>query len=409
MRRLVAALLSALALVGALPAPAAGPKEELSEVERRIEELAEDIESSRADKGSAAQRLLESQAALEESRAAVAAGEAEVEAAAARVAQRRRELGELRRHRQEVAGNLVATRLADAAERRRLRRDSAAMYMEAVGGGIALFGMADLIEMEAAREYTGAVVRRTDRATRILAGLRRQAIGQQAELERRSGQVRMAVEALQAEQALLEDALVELREVEAGRAAAVSEAEDRLADIEGEISAAEQHRQGLEADAARLEAELSSRRPAEGPAQEEVATTSTTVVPADDGLSWPLWGLVTSGFGWRFHPIYADMRLHTGVDIDGSTGASILAAGNGIVIIAGPYGGYGNTVAIDHGDGLITIYAHQETIFVVIGEWVAQGEVIGTVGCTGLCTGPHLHFETRVWGAATDPLSWLGG
>ncbi len=409
MRRLVAAQLSALALIGALPAPAAGPKEELSEVERRIEELGEDIERSRADKGSAAQRLLESQAALEESRAAVAAGEADVEAAAARVARRRQELWELRRHRQEVAGNLVATRLADATERRRLRRDSAAMYMEAVGGGIAIFGMADLIEMEAAREYTGAVVRRTDRAMRILAGLRRQAIGQQTELERRSGEVRRAVEALQAEQDLLEDALAELREVEAGRAATVSEAEDRLADIEGELSAAEQHRQGLEADAARLEAELSSRRPAEQLAQQEVATTSTTVAPADNGLSWPLWGLVTSGFGWRFHPIYADMRLHTGIDIDGSAGTSILAAGNGIVIIAGPYGGYGNTVAIDHGDGLITIYAHQETIFVVNGEWVAQGEVIGTVGCTGLCTGPHLHFETRVWGAATDPLSWLGG
>ena len=409
MRRLFAALLSALALIGALPAPAAGPKEELSDVERRIEELAEDIERSRAEKGSAAQRLLDSQAALEESRAAVAAGEADVDAAAARVARRRQELWELRRHRQEVAGNLVATRLADATERRRLRRDSAAMYMEAVGGGIALFGMADLIEMEAAREYTGAVVRRTDRAMRILAGLRRQAIGQQTELERRSGEVRRAVEALQAEHDLLEDALVELREVEAGRAATVSEAEDRLADIEGELSAAEQHRQGLEADAARLEAELSSRRPAEELAQQEAATTSTTVAPADNGLSWPLWGLVTSGFGWRFHPIYADMRLHTGVDIDGSAGTSILAAGNGIVIIAGPYGGYGNTVAIDHGDGLITIYAHQETIFVVNGEWVAQGEVIGTVGCTGLCTGPHLHFETRVWGAATDPLSWLGG
>ena len=92
------------------------------------------------------------------------------------------------------------------------------------------------------------------------------------------------------------------------------------------------------------------------------------------------------------------MRLHTGIDIDGSAGTSIVAAADGIVIIAGPYGGYGNTVAIDHGDGLITIYAHQETIFGGNGEWVTQGEVIGTVGCTGLCTGPHLHFETRSGG-----------
>ncbi len=170
MRRLVAALLAALVLIGAVPVPAAGPKEELSDVERRIEELAAEIESSRAAKGSAAVQLLESQAALEESRAAVAAGEAEVEAGAARVAKRREELRKLRQHRQEVAGNLIATRLAEAAERRRLRRNAAAMYMEAVGGGADLLGMADLIQVEAAGEYTGALVRRTNRVLRVITG-----------------------------------------------------------------------------------------------------------------------------------------------------------------------------------------------------------------------------------------------
>ncbi len=412
MRRLVAVVVSALALAGALPAPAAGPNDELSDVERRIDELADDIEQSRAAKGSAALRLLESQAALEESRAAVAAGEAEVEAAAARVARQREELRVLRRHRQEVAGNLVATRLADAAERHRLRRNAAAMYMEAVGGGSDLLGMTDLIEMEVAGEYTGAVVRRTNRVVRTLAGLRRQAADQQAELGRRSGEVRRVVEALEAEQTKLEEVLEALRGVEAEHAAAVSEAEARLVDIESEIAAAEQHRQGLEADAARLEAELRQRKPAAAPAAHEETTTSTTSAvsePESVGLAWPLWGLVSSSFGWRFHPIYADMRLHTGIDIDGSAGDPIVAAADGIVIIAGPYGGYGNTVAIDHGDGLITIYAHQDSIAVGNGEWVTQGEIIGSVGCTGLCTGPHLHFETRIWGAAVDPLDRLNG
>jgi murein DD-endopeptidase MepM/ murein hydrolase activator NlpD len=410
-RRLVAALLVALVLIGAVPVPAAGPKQELSDVERRIEELAAEIESSRAAKGSAALRLLESRAALEESRAGVAAGEAEVEAGAARVAKRREELHRLRRNRQEVAGNLIATRLAEAAERRRLRRNAAAMYMEAVGGGVDLLGMADLVQMEAAGEYTGALVRRTNRAVRVITGLRRQAAGTQQELGRRTGLVRRALDALEAEQAKLEDALESLREVEADRLAVVAEAEARLAELEDEIAAAEQHRQGLEADAARLEAELSQRRPAEEPAPEAPATTTTTEASEteDEGLDWPLWGLVSSGFGWRFHPIYADMRLHTGIDIDGSAGDPIVASAAGVVIIAGSYGGYGNTVAIDHGDGLTTIYAHQDTIAVGYGEWVDEGEVIGTVGCTGLCTGPHLHFETRVWGAATDPLDWLGG
>ncbi len=411
MRRLVAALLAALVLIGAVPVPAAGPKEELSDVERRIEELAAELESSRAAKGSAAVQLLESQAALEESRAAVAAGEAEVEGAEARVERRRQELRRLRQHRQEVAGNLIATRLAEAAERRRLRRNAAAMYMEAVGGGADLLGMADLIQVEAAGEYTGALVRRTNRVLRVITGLRRQAADTQQELGRRTGEVRRAVDALQAELDRLQRVVEELRAVEADRAAAVAAAEVTLAELEDEIAAAEQHRQGLEADAARLEAELSKRRPAEEPAKEAPVTTTTTEAsePEDEGLNWPLWGLVSSGFGWRFHPIYADMRLHTGIDIDGSAGDPIVASAAGVVIIAGSYGGYGNTVAIDHGNGLTTIYAHQDSIAVGYGEWVAQGEVIGTVGCTGLCTGPHLHFETRIWGAAVDPLDQLGG
>ena len=84
-----------------------------------------------------------------------------------------------------------------------------------------------------------------------------------------------------------------------------------------------------------------------------------------------------------------------------------MAAGAGTVILAGAWGGYGNAVVIDHGGGLTTVYAHQSRIAVSRGEKVSRGETIGYVGCTGSCTGPHLHFETRVGGEPVDPMRFL--
>jgi len=99
--------------------------------------------------------------------------------------------------------------------------------------------------------------------------------------------------------------------------------------------------------------------------------------------------------------------MHTGVDFRGGTGTPILAAGAGTVVYAGPRGGYGNTVVIDHGGSLATLYAHQSAIHVSVGTVVVAGQVIGAVGATGFATGPHLHFEVRTGGTPVDPLGYL--
>ena len=88
-------------------------------------------------------------------------------------------------------------------------------------------------------------------------------------------------------------------------------------------------------------------------------------------------------------------------------GTPIQAAAAGTVAIAGPEGGYGNYTCIDHGGGLSTCYAHQESIAVSVGEHVSQGQVIGISDCTGLCFGPHLHFEVRINGQVVDPMGYL--
>ena len=128
--------------------------------------------------------------------------------------------------------------------------------------------------------------------------------------------------------------------------------------------------------------------------------------PGSKDLLWPTDGTVTSGFGYRNHPIFKQRRLHAGIDIPAGTGQSIYAAGDGTVVLAGSYGGYGNAVVIDHGDGMQTVYAHQSKLAVSDGAQVLAGDTIGYVGSTGFSTGPHLHFEIRLGGSPTDPLAW---
>jgi murein DD-endopeptidase MepM/ murein hydrolase activator NlpD len=123
--------------------------------------------------------------------------------------------------------------------------------------------------------------------------------------------------------------------------------------------------------------------------------------PSAAGFIWPVNGPVTSGFGMRWG------RMHEGIDIGVASGTPIHAAASGRVVYSGWMDGYGNLVAIDHGRGISTAYAHQSSIAVGNGQTVSQGQVIGYVGCTGHCFGPHLHFEVRINGTAVDPLGYL--
>ena len=131
------------------------------------------------------------------------------------------------------------------------------------------------------------------------------------------------------------------------------------------------------------------------------ASSTGTGAPSASGFIWPVNGTAVSGFGWRWG------RMHEGIDISASTGTPIWAAAAGTVIHAGWLGGYGNLVVVDHGNGLATAYAHASAILVGVGQQVSQGETLSLVGSTGNSSGPHLHFEVRVNGAAVDPLFYL--
>lgn len=114
--------------------------------------------------------------------------------------------------------------------------------------------------------------------------------------------------------------------------------------------------------------------------------------------------------GWRTHPLYGGRSCHTGIDLRGNYGAKVRAAAAGVVVkVLHGDPAYGNLTLLQHGPRLRTMYAHQSTISVHVGERVRAGEVIGRVGATGYATGPHLHFEVHLDRRPYDPAGWFGG
>lgn len=126
-------------------------------------------------------------------------------------------------------------------------------------------------------------------------------------------------------------------------------------------------------------------------------------------MAWPSPGVtrVTSEFGYRIHPILKVRKLHTGIDIGCPSGTNIVAANYGKIIKAGWNGSYGNMIMVDHGGGIVTLYAHNNSILAKVGDTVERGQTIAKSGSTGRSTGPHLHFEVRVNGKYQNPRNWI--
>jgi murein DD-endopeptidase MepM/ murein hydrolase activator NlpD len=205
--------------------------------------------------------------------------------------------------------------------------------------------------------------------------------------------VRAARNEIAAKRAELARTRSELESREGALASARQQDQQALAQVED-------HQHHLEGEIGDLEGQIQ--------AQLQAASSSVPTQPAgpiqgesSSGFIWPVNGAVVSGFGMRWG------QLHAGVDIAAPAGTPIQAAASGAVVLAAYTGGYGNYTCIDHGGGISTCYAHQSSYAVSSGQSVDQGQVIGSVGCTGHCFGDHLHFEVRVNGSPVDPMGYL--
>lgn len=128
-------------------------------------------------------------------------------------------------------------------------------------------------------------------------------------------------------------------------------------------------------------------------------------------LQWPVPGYsrISSPFGNRIHPVLKTKKFHSGIDIPAPSGRDVVAAGDGKVVSSGGLGSYGKAVIIDHGGGIMTLYAHNSKLLVSEGQTVTKGQKIALIGSTGLSTGPHLHFEVRKDGQYTNPVPYVKG
>jgi murein DD-endopeptidase MepM/ murein hydrolase activator NlpD len=189
------------------------------------------------------------------------------------------------------------------------------------------------------------------------------------------------------------DAAAALRAVEVLKA----EREATLAALQRHISELQAEIDAIAAEQVRLESLIRDRLAAARSKAGRVVRGAVSLT----GFIWPVEGRLTSRYGPRWG------RMHTGIDIAAPAGTPIGAAKAGTVLYAGRMGGYGNLVVLDHGDDVVTLYAHQSRIAANEGQALTQGQVLGYVGSTGHSTGNHLHFEVRVDAHPRDPLPYL--
>jgi murein DD-endopeptidase MepM/ murein hydrolase activator NlpD len=277
----------------------------------------------------------------------------------------------------------------EAAARDELRKRAVEAYMgqpELSAAG--LITHADSFRaVAAAQAYYKAIVNRQKKAVERYSALKDEREALRAGVEKKRTEAKAQQDVLIAQRSKLEDVRTERDGVRQQVLAQEREQQSVLTEIQG-------RKAEFQAQIAALQAESNSIT-----ALLQGVQVGQIAIPPGSGR--------LSTFGPRMHPIFHEMRMHTGVDFGASAGTPIHAAADGVVVHAGPRGGYGNATIIDHGNSLATLYAHQSVIYVSAGQRVVRGQVIGAVGCTGYCTGPHLHFEVRVGGTPVDPLPYL--
>lgn len=405
MRRVYISLFAGLLVVAGLsPNPAgfgsraaAQSQEDIDKIAQQIEDIDALVSQAEGERTQALEELAVILAELEEANAELEAGRQRVLAVETEIADNEQRRDDTIEVLDRLSIDLAETRLK-VEDRRDVVRDRAVeMYMDrSMNFGEALLGVGDVAGVSLGIEYAGQVIESSEELLNSLEVLERTEQRQQDEIVRK----KLELEELLANLEVKKVELVAEREALELVAAEVTEkadaAEAIVAAINAEIAAFEHEKDIAQADIARIEEEIRRKTSGGGGTNPGV-------------LSWPVGGSVTSGFGWRTHPISGASKFHAGIDISAGSGTPISAAGSGTVIVASWYGGYGNTVVIDHGGGLTSLYAHQSSLAVSNGQSVSKGQTIGYVGSTGYSTGPHLHFETRENGTPVNPLNYLNG
>jgi murein DD-endopeptidase MepM/ murein hydrolase activator NlpD len=408
----VLAAIAAACLI--LQAPAIASQTDL---ERRRDRVSDDLESARSGLTDTRAQRDETVAELEQIDRKRTALEAELDKLTSELDSAEAKLAEaeqaLRTTRAEIGRNtdeLEQTERDLEQQRDQLRARVRATFMH---GGVsypeAVLDIDAANDLGASLQYMQAMVSADQRQAQQIEALERK---YEAALERLDG-LRAAQDEARATRGTERDRVAELvderQQVATRLEEQAGEREALLAELESDADRYAAAIDDLEAESDAIKDQLAEIAAAEEESSAASTPSSGAGTPEESSGSfqWPVNGTITSGFGYRTHPVTGTSRLHAGVDFGAPTGTPIVAAAAGTVVSAGWQGGYGNAVIIDHGGGEATLYGHQSRLAVSSGTRVSRGEVIGYVGSTGLSTGPHLHFELRIDGVPTDPMPRL--
>jgi murein DD-endopeptidase MepM/ murein hydrolase activator NlpD len=419
-RRFFFCVLAGSLLVGFV-APGIAGGQTSPDPKARRDELSGAIEDASANEIAAVKELQQATAQRQDLEAKVAALDRELADATQKVAVAEAEIARIQAQVEAVQREIVWIQAEIEKLQAQLNESSVALYKgSGNGGGSALRLLSNTSgahELVAGSKYLGENSRRVERELQKQGSLKAQLDEAERDLKDQKAKAEEAERVAADER----DRVTQLRaatDAERNHAIAAVAQEQQI--IEGIRARRAEFEAEYNAVQAQIQAQIAASvsrgnptptAPATGPKPGPPSAPAPGPAPASTTRNarfiWPVNGSVGSGFGPRIHPISGGSRMHTGVDIGASSGTPIKAADDGVVVMAGPNGGYGNWTLIDHGGGLATGYGHQSSIGVSRGQRVSRGEVIGRVGSTGASTGPHLHWEVRVNGNPVDPMRWV--
>lgn len=392
-RLLLLGLVAALVVPGGV-AGAYDLNDDLARVSERIESINDQISAANASRTSVIADIVATRDALELRQAVLLATQSKLTVTEEQLSERQGVLDNLRTQLQESYQELAETRRRLDDSKQEAREWVRAAYVGTTDSREGVTLSADSVTgVYIGLQYLSLLAADNDRAMLAYESLQTQEERQQVRIQADEVVVNEQIVALE----VIEADLAELATEQAEQAEAVAV---ELASLSAKLDAVDEtitdfsvELDGLEAEQARVEQLI----------KEEASQEGT----APGILVRPVPGAITSSFGMRMHPILGYSRMHSGVDMSAGYGQEIKAGASGRVILVANYGGYGNTIIIDHGGGMTTLYAHQSSFNVSYGDQVGAGNIIGYVGSTGLSTGPHLHFEVRLSGTPVNPADYL--
>jgi len=394
--RLLVALAGAVLVLGVPSALGQTVYDRQADVNRKISGLREDIEAAKAKEGVLTSDILAAGQRIEALSGDIGALSSLIAELEADLAVLRAKLDRLEARFEQQTRDLERLKQQYRLAQQQLEERLVELYQsdetDSFGVLLQVQSLGDLLDQI---EYFDSIGRQ-DRAISAELKRLREAMKVAREKTRDTkAQVAKETDALAAKTAEQIAAKQELESQQSALAAARSQRQGVLANVTGHREEAQEDLAALEEASAALAAQIRAAQSSGGGG----GGGSSGSGESSSGFIWPVSGVVTSGFGWRWG------RMHEGIDISAPCGTPIRAVAGGTIIFSGWMGGYGNLVVVDHGNGLATAYAHLSAISASGG--VGQGQTIGAVGTTGSSTGCHLHFEVRVNGGAVDPMGYL--